>query len=91
MSDFHKIARVALQDQPQLFEKISVAAPARRGSRPAAPTVAPAATLPLGATLIASDASEPILAGAVVAPVPADRSTVAERRNGRAALNGRLA
>ncbi len=85
MSDFLKVAWVALQDKRQLLEKISVAAPARRVSRPSTPTTAPAA----GATLTAGAESEPILAGAVASPAPADRSMAAERRNGRAALNGR--
>jgi hypothetical protein len=89
MSDFLKIARVALQERPQLLEKMSVAAPARRVARLSAPTTAPAATMSAPVALTAGIESEPTPAGAVAAPVPADRSVMAERRNGRAVLNGR--
>jgi hypothetical protein len=80
MSDFVKIARVALQDRPQLLEKIGVAAPSRRALRPSAPTTMSATTIPLGATLSAESVA--------VVDEPALGPT-AERRNGRAVLNGK--
>jgi len=89
MSDFLKIARVALQDRPQHLEKLGVAAPVRRAARPSAPTTAPTATMPTGATATSGAESEPIPAGGAAAPVLADRSIAAERRNGRVETDGR--
>jgi hypothetical protein len=71
MSDFVKIARVALQDRPQLLEQLGVAAPARRTSRQPAPVMAPIATMLNGS-------AESTTASGVAA------SSADERRNGYA-------
>ena len=89
MSDFLKISRVGLQDRPQQLEKIGVAAPARRASRPSATTTTPAAAPLIGAMSTAGIMSEPILLSEVAATVPAEQLTTVERRNGRVEINRR--
>ena len=87
ISDFIKIARVALKRSAQFLEKLGVTAAKQRASRPTLPTTAPAATAPIGAIPTASAESEPILVGSGRRP-GSRRSIDSVRAPEWAALNG---
>jgi hypothetical protein len=78
MSDFLKVARVALQDRPQLLAQLGMTVRVRRGALRTTPLV----SFPPTHTVLAADSED--TAPAATAALPP-----AERRNGRAALNGK--
>lgn len=81
MADFLKIARVALQDRPQLLHQLGLATPGRRGPArtPPSPPAAPTTAAPAGGVEIV----------AVPAPDSASPTSSAVRRNGHASANRR--